>query len=69
MDACSSDRTGLDWTGKYPTVIAALANLNVRTDHFHGALFGFDAPTAVSRSGRNAVAESFRGHAVRRTDA
>ena len=25
-------RTGLDWTDKYPSVIAALANLNVKTN-------------------------------------
>ena len=35
-------RTGLDWTGKYPSVIAALANLNVKTAYLDGELCGVD---------------------------
>jgi bifunctional non-homologous end joining protein LigD len=35
-------RTGLDWTEKYPSVIAALANLNVKTAYFDGELCGVD---------------------------
>jgi bifunctional non-homologous end joining protein LigD len=35
-------RTGLDWTGKYPGVIAALANLNVKTAYIDGELCGVD---------------------------
>ena len=35
-------RTGLDWTGKYPSVIAALSNLNVKTDYVDGELCGVD---------------------------
>ena len=26
-------RTGLDWTEKYPSAVAALTNLNVRTNY------------------------------------
>jgi DNA ligase D-like protein (predicted ligase) len=36
-------RTGLDWTGKYPSVIAALSNLNVKTAYLDGELCGVDA--------------------------
>src|ERR1700678_2980176 len=35
-------RTGLDWTGKYPGAIAALANLNVKTVYIDGELCGVD---------------------------
>jgi bifunctional non-homologous end joining protein LigD len=35
-------RTGLDWTDKYPSVIAALANLNVNTAYLDGELCGVD---------------------------
>ena len=31
-------RTGLDWTDKYPSVIAALSNLNVKTAYIDGEL-------------------------------
>ena len=36
-------RTGLDWTAKYPGVIAALANLKVKTAYIDGELCGDDA--------------------------
>jgi len=35
-------RTGLDWTGKYPSAVAALANLNVKTAYLDGELCGVD---------------------------
>jgi ATP-dependent DNA ligase len=35
-------RTGLDWTGKYPSIIAALGNLNVKTAYLDGELCGVD---------------------------
>ena len=35
-------RTGLDWTDKYPSAIAALANLNVKTAYIDSALCGVD---------------------------
>ena len=33
-------RTGLDWTDKYPSAIAALANLNMQTAYIDGELCG-----------------------------
>ena len=35
-------RTGLDWTAKYPSAAAALANVNVKTAYLHGELCGVD---------------------------
>jgi ATP-dependent DNA ligase len=35
-------RTGLDWTAKYPSAIAALANLNIKTAYLDGELCGVD---------------------------
>ena len=35
-------RTGLDWTDKYPSAVAALANLNIKTAYFDGELCGVD---------------------------
>ena len=35
-------RTGLDWTDKYPSAIAALANVNVETAYLDGELCGVD---------------------------
>ena len=35
-------RTRLDWTGKYPSAAAALANLNVKTAYIDGELCGVD---------------------------
>ena len=35
-------RTGLDWTGKYPSAVAALANLNINTAYIDGELCGVD---------------------------
>ena len=35
-------RTGLDWTDKYPSAIAALANLNIKTAYIDGELCGMD---------------------------
>jgi DNA ligase D-like protein (predicted ligase) len=35
-------RTGLDWTGKYPSAIAALTNLNIKTAYLDGELCGVD---------------------------
>jgi ATP-dependent DNA ligase len=35
-------RTGLDWTDKYPSAAAALANLNVKTAYIDGELCGVD---------------------------
>jgi ATP-dependent DNA ligase len=35
-------RTGLDWTNKYPSAIAALANLKVKNAYLDGELCGVD---------------------------
>ena len=35
-------RTGLDWTDRYPSAIAALANVNVKTAYIDGELCGVD---------------------------
>ena len=35
-------RTGLDWTGKYPSAVAALGNLNVKTAYHRCELCGVD---------------------------
>jgi ATP-dependent DNA ligase len=35
-------RTGLDWTAKYPSAVAALANVNVKTAYIGGELCGVD---------------------------
>jgi DNA ligase D-like protein (predicted ligase) len=35
-------RTGLDWTGKYPSIAEALANLNAKTVYLDGELCGVD---------------------------
>jgi hypothetical protein len=42
-------RTGLDWTDKYPSAVAALTNLNVRTAYIDGelyALMSLDCPAS-----------------------
>jgi ATP-dependent DNA ligase len=35
-------RTGLDWSAKYPSVLATLANVNVKTAYIDGELCGVD---------------------------
>src|SRR5277367_7058356 len=35
-------RTGLDWTGKYPSAVAALANVKAKTAYIDGELCGVD---------------------------
>jgi ATP-dependent DNA ligase len=43
MAACNLlTRTGLDWTGKYPSAVAALANINVKSAYLDGELCGVD---------------------------
>jgi bifunctional non-homologous end joining protein LigD len=55
-------RTGLDWTGKYPSVIAALAQVTVKTAYIDGELCGVDeaglpsfARTQVATDGERGV--------------
>src|ERR1700759_3684410 len=35
-------RTGLDWRAKYPSAVAALVNVNVKTAYIDGELCGVD---------------------------
>jgi ATP dependent DNA ligase domain len=47
-------RTGLDWTEKYPSAIAALANLNIKTAYLDGELC--DVDEAARQSSRRSAA-------------
>jgi ATP-dependent DNA ligase len=52
-------RTGLDWSDKYPSVTAALANLNVKTAYIDGELCGVDAAGLPSFAQTQAAAEKW----------
>jgi ATP-dependent DNA ligase len=39
---CGTILTGLDWTDKYPSAIAALANIKAKTGYLDGELCGVD---------------------------
>jgi DNA ligase D-like protein (predicted ligase) len=54
-------RTGLDWTGKYPSAIAALANLNVKTAYIDGELCGVDDAGLPSFAQTQAATDGERG--------
>ena len=54
-------RTGLDWTDKYPSVIAALANLNVKTAYLDGELCGVDDAGLPSFAQTQAATDGERG--------
>ena len=54
-------RTGLDWTGKYPSVIAALSNLNVKTAYLDGELCGVDDAGSPSFAQTQAASDGERG--------
>jgi DNA ligase D-like protein (predicted ligase) len=54
-------RTGLDWTGKYPGIIAALANLNVKTAYLDGELCGVDGAGLPSFAQTQAATDGERG--------
>jgi bifunctional non-homologous end joining protein LigD len=54
-------RTGLDWTGKYPSAAAALANLNVKTAYLDGELCGVDAAGLPSFAHTQAATDGERG--------
>jgi DNA ligase D-like protein (predicted ligase) len=53
-------RTGLDWTAKYPSAIAALANLNVKTAYVDGELCGVDEAGLPSFAQTQAATDSER---------
>jgi ATP-dependent DNA ligase len=53
-------RTGLDWTAKYPSASAALANLNVKTAYIDGELCGVDAAGLPSFAQTQAASDGER---------
>jgi ATP-dependent DNA ligase len=53
----------LDWTAKYPGVIAALANLNVRTAYIEGELCGVDDAGLPSSAQTQAATDGARSAA------
>jgi bifunctional non-homologous end joining protein LigD len=54
-------RTGLDWTGKYPSAAAALANLNIKTGYLDGELCGVDEFGLLSFAHTQAATDGERG--------
>jgi ATP-dependent DNA ligase len=54
-------RTGLDWTDKYPSVVAALSNLNVKTAYIDGELCGVDDEGLPSFAHTQAATDGERG--------
>jgi bifunctional non-homologous end joining protein LigD len=54
-------RTGLDWTAKYPSAVAALANLNVKTAYIDGELCGVDDAGVPSFAQTQAATDGERG--------
>ena len=44
-------RTGLDWSAKYPSALAALASLNVKTAYIDGELCGVDDAEVCTDAG------------------
>jgi DNA ligase D-like protein (predicted ligase) len=54
-------RTGLDWTDKYPSAAAALANLNVKTAYLDGELCGVDDAGLPSFAHTQAATDGERG--------
>jgi bifunctional non-homologous end joining protein LigD len=54
-------RTGLDWTDKYPSAVAALANLKVKTAYLDGELCGVDDAGLPSFANTQAATDGERG--------
>jgi len=54
-------RTGLDWSDKYPSVIATLANVNVKTTYLDGELCGVDEAGLPSFAQTQAATDGERG--------
>jgi DNA ligase D-like protein (predicted ligase) len=54
-------RTGLDWSGKYPSVIAALAKVRVKTAYLDGELCGVGDDGLPSFSQTQAASDGERG--------
>jgi len=54
-------RTGLDWSDKYPTVIAALANVRANSVYLDGELCGIGDDGLPSFSQTQAASDGSRG--------
>ena len=54
-------RTGLDWTARYPSAVAALANVNVKTAYIDGELCGVDEAGLPSFAHTQAATDGERG--------
>ena len=54
-------RTGLDWTAKYPSVIAILANVRAKSAYLDGELCGIDDAGLPSFSQTQAASDGERG--------
>jgi len=54
-------RTGLDWSDKYPTVIAALANVRANSVYLDGELCGIGDDGLPSFSQTQAASDGLRG--------
>ena len=54
-------RTGLDWSAKYPSVLATLANVNVKTAYIDGELCGVDDAGLPSFARTQAASDGERG--------
>jgi bifunctional non-homologous end joining protein LigD len=54
-------RTGLDWTDKYPNIIAALANVKAKTAYLDGELCGVDDAGLPSFAQMQAATDGERG--------
>jgi hypothetical protein len=60
-------RTGLDWSDKYPSAIAALANLNVKTAYIEDELCGVDDAGLPSFANTQTLSAWSRRHRVEAT--
>jgi DNA ligase D-like protein (predicted ligase) len=54
-------RTGLDWTDRYPSAVAALANVNVKSAYLDGELCGVDEAGLPSFAHTQAATDGERG--------
>jgi ATP-dependent DNA ligase len=54
-------RTGLDWSGKYPSVISALRNVRAKTSYLDGELCGIGDDGLPSFSQTQAATDGSRG--------
>ena len=54
-------RTGLDWSDKYPSAIAALANVKAKTAYLDGELCGVDDAGLPSFAHTQAATDGERG--------